>query len=114
MFMVVIHVPAAIRLSLFFRETNTVDVNILTNPTTINTSGQPISDIPRVIINQDDDSDVFKDNPPSSLCVDNMKNRSEDRNLEKITVAPSSPIGVFMIIFLFINVRIIQDCVYSN
>ena len=106
MLMVIIHVPAAIRLSLFFREINTVDVNILTNPTTINTSGQPISDIPRVIINQDDDSDVFKDNPPSSLCVDNMKNRREDRNLEKITVAPSSPIGVFMIIFLFINVRI--------
>ena len=105
MFMVVIHVPAASKLSLFFRETNTVDVNVLTNPSTINTSGQPISDIPMVIINQDDDSDIFKDNPPSSLCVDNMKNRSEDRNLEKITVAPSSPIGVFMILFLFININ---------
>ena len=79
------------------RETNTVGVKILTNPTTINTSGQPISDIPRVIINQDDGSDVFKDISPSSLFVDKMKNRSEDRNLEKITVAPSSPIGGLMI-----------------
>ena len=95
--MAVLHVPTAIKLSLFFRETNTVDVNILTNPTTINTSGQPISDIPRVIINQDDDCDVFKDISPSSLFVDKMRNRSEDRNLEKITVAPSSPIGGLMI-----------------
>ena len=79
------------------RETNTVGVNILTNPTTINSSGQPISDIPRVIINQDDGSDVFKDISPSSLCVDKMKNRSEDRNLEKITVVPSSTIGLLMI-----------------
>ena len=81
-----------------FREKNPVDVNMLTNPTTINTSKQPILDIPRVIINQDDDTDVFKDIPPPSLCVDNMKNRSEDRNLEKITVAPNLPIGMFMIV----------------
>ena len=93
-FIAVIHVPTAIKLSLFFRETNTVGVNILTNPTTINSSGQPISDIPRVIINQDDDCDVYKDISSSSSCVDKMKNRSEDRNLEKITVAP---IGVLMI-----------------
>ena len=79
------------------RETNTVGVKILTNPTTINTSGQPISDIPKVIINQDDGSDVFKDISPTSLFVDKMKNRSEDRNLEKITVDPSSPMGVLMI-----------------
>ena len=88
------------------RETNTVGVKILTNPTTINTSGQPISDIPKVIINQDDGSDVFKDMPLSSLCVDNMKNRSDDRSLEKITAAPTSPIGVFMILSLFNNIGI--------
>ena len=89
--------PQPLNYHYFFRDTNTVGVNILTNPTTINSSGQPISDIPRVIINQDDGSDVFKDISPSSLCVDKMKNGSEDRNLEKITVAPSSPIGGLMI-----------------
>ena len=82
-----------------FREKNSVDVNILTNPTTINNSEQPILDIPRVIINQDDDTDVFKDIPPPSLPVDNMKNRSEDSNLEKITVAPSLPIGMFFVLY---------------
>ena len=91
-------IPLFNKFSLFFREQNSVDVNILTNPTTINTSEQPILDIPRVIINQDDDSDVFKDIPPPSLFVDNMKNRSEDTNFDKITVVPSLPIGMFMIV----------------
>ena len=85
------------KFSLSFKK-NSVDVNILTNPTTINTSEQPILDIPRVIINQDDDSDVLKDIPPPSLFVDNMKNRSEDSNSEKITVAPSLPKGLFMVL----------------